>query len=304
MDLLLRLDRDLDGVISDAELEGAHTGLARYVAERIEVLADGTVLAGSLRTVGRWTDRQQFPHLEAQVVYPSGRVIDDVRLRVTLLTDLYAGHRNLAVMSVGDQRHECVFQRGNVYTVQRGAGSHWQVARSFLVLGVEHIFTGYDHILFLFGLLLVGRGFRNLVTIVTSFTLAHSTTLTLATLGLVWPASWTIEGAIALSIAYVGLENLVSTNMSHRWKIAFAFGLVHGFGFATILRDMELPRRALMTSLFAFNGGVELGQLAIVALMIPVLRVIRRTQYQERVIRYASLVIVAMGVYWFYERVF
>ena len=304
MDLLLQIDRDMDGTLTDAEIEQARQGVARYAVSHLQVSANGTPLTGSLQSVGRWKDKQQFPYLEAQITYASQQVIDDVSIRVTLLTDLYAGHRNLAEIAVGDRRAEFVFQHASTYTVRRGAGSGWQTAKSFLSLGIEHIFTGYDHILFLFGLLLVGRGFRNLVAIVTSFTLAHSTTLTLATLGFVQPARWTIEGAIALSIAYVGVENLVSTNMSHRWKIAFGFGLVHGFGFATILRDMELPRSALLISLFTFNAGVEVGQIAIVALMVPLLRLIQRTQYHERIIRYASAFIVAMGLYWFYERVF
>ncbi len=304
MDLLLRLDRDLDGTVSDTELAAARDPIAHYMTARITVTADGVTLAPSPAAVTRWKDSQGFPYVEAQFTYPAAGSIDAVTLATTVLQDLYAQHRNLGAIANGERREEFVFQHGNSYRVRRGMGSGWQTARSFLALGIEHIFTGYDHILFLFGLLLVGKGFRNLVAIVTAFTIAHSTTLTLATLGFVTPAAWTVEGAIALSIAYVGVENLVSTNMSHRWKIAFVFGLVHGFGFANILRGMDLPRSALAISLFTFNAGVEAGQLAIVGLMVPVLRWIQRTRYHERVIRYASLVIIVMGLYWFYERVF
>ncbi len=304
MDLLLRLDRDLDGGVSDAEIAAERDAVSGYMTGHTRVTADGAALAPALQALARWTDQQGFPYVETQLTYTSPRAIDTVTLGTTVLQDLYSQHRNLAEIVDGDRRDEFVFQHGNTYQVRRGAGSGWQTARSFIALGIEHIFTGYDHILFLFGLLLVGKGFRNLVAIVTSFTLAHSATLTLATLGFVTPAAWTVEGAIALSIAYVGIENLVSTNMSHRWKIAFVFGLVHGFGFANILREMDLPQRALAISLFTFNAGVELGQLAIVGLMVPVLRGIQQTRYHARVIRYASVAIIVMGLYWFYERVF
>jgi hydrogenase/urease accessory protein HupE len=162
---------------------------------------------------------------------------------------------------------------------------------------------GYDHLLFLFGLLLVGRDFRSLVAIVTSFTAAHSLTLSLATLGLIAPAGWTIEAAIALSIAYVGVENLLATNLRHRWKLTFIFGLVHGFGFANILREMHLPRSGLLVSLFSFNLGVEVGQVAIVAAMWPALAALARSPRRQLVTRTASIVIVALGLYWFIERV-
>ncbi len=305
VDLLLRLDRDLDGTVTDTEIERGRDGIARYVAERVRVDADGAVLAAVVRGVSRWTDRSGVPHAEARLAYPASRAIDTVMLQVRVLTDLYAGHRNLGEIEEGDRRIEFVFQHAGTLAVQRGAGtSRWGTATSFLSLGIEHIFTGYDHIVFLFGLLVVGRGFRQLIAVVTAFTIAHSTTLTLATIGVVAPAVWTVEGAIALSIAYVGIENLVSKDLARRWRIAFVFGLVHGFGFANFLRAMDLPRSALAVSLFTFNAGVEIGQVAIVALMYPLLRAIQRTAHHERIVRYASVVILVMGLYWFYERVF
>ncbi len=305
MDLLLRLDRDLDGTVSDDEILRGRQGLARYVLDHVRVDADGQALAATVRGVSRWEDRNRVPHAEVRLEYPSERPIDTVTLQVRVLTDLYAGHRNLAEIEEGDRRIEYVFQHAGTIAVQRGGGtSRWQTARSFLSLGIEHIFTGYDHILFLFGLLVVGRGFKQLITIVTAFTLAHSTTLSLATIGVVAPAVWTVEGAIALSIAYVGFENLISKDLARRWRIAFVFGLVHGFGFANFLRAMDLPQSALAISLFTFNIGVEIGQVAIVGLMFPLLRAIQRTPHHERIIRYASVIILVMGLYWFYERVF
>jgi hydrogenase/urease accessory protein HupE len=179
----------------------------------------------------------------------------------------------------------------------------WSTAFSFVRLGVEHIFTGYDHILFLFGLLLIGTTLRSLVAIVTSFTVAHSITLALATLGVVTPVPWTIEAAIALSIAYIGVENIFSRDPKHRWKITFLFGLVHGFGFAAVLRDLNLARSSVASSLFGFNAGVEIGQVAIVCLMYPVLRWLTRSPYRVPVVRFASSAIALVGLIWFYQRI-
>jgi hypothetical protein len=119
----------------------------------------------------------------------------------------------------------------------------------------------------------------------------------------VQPTVWTIEAAIALSIAYVGFENLLARDVRHRWRITFIFGLVHGFGFANILREMELPRSALALSLFTFNVGVEIGQIAIVALLWPLVRYVQSTRYRVPVVRVASSIIIMCGVFWFWQRV-
>ena len=132
-----------------------------------------------------------------------------------------------------------------------------------LKLGVEHILTGADHLVFLLGLILVGGSLRSLVGVVTAFTLAHSITLALAALSIFAPSPRLVEPAIALSIAYVGVENLFVNDASKRWRITFPFGLIHGFGFAGALREIALPRAQLPIALVSFNLGVELGQLGV-----------------------------------------
>jgi hydrogenase/urease accessory protein HupE len=303
VDLLLRLDRDLDGTVADVEIERANAALQRYLSERIQINAAGVALASSLQGTSRWKDQNGFPYLEARLSYSAPQRIDDLAVTVSVLTDLYTDHRNLSEIEFGGRREQFVFQHRNTYSERRDGAGSWQTARSFVRLGIEHIFTGYDHILFLFGLLLVGKGLKNLVAIVTSFTIAHSLTLSLATLGVVEPAAWTVEAAIALSIAYIGLENLFVKDVRHRWRITFAFGLIHGLGFANVLREMELARSALAVSLFAFNLGVEIGQVAILALMWPLLRYLERTPYRLPVVRVASAVIVAFGLFWFWQRI-
>jgi hydrogenase/urease accessory protein HupE len=178
----------------------------------------------------------------------------------------------------------------------------------FVPAGIHHILIGPDHLLFLVGLLLLGGSFRQLLLVVTAFTLAHSMTLSLAALGMVIPPANTIEPAIALSVVYVGADNLLVAGGGRdtRAWVAFAFGLIHGFGFANVLRDMDLPARALGWTLFSFNRGVEIGQLAVVGLVASLLARIRaRSEVAGRRLAFAgSIVVMLAGAIWFVQRVF
>jgi hydrogenase/urease accessory protein HupE len=179
--------------------------------------------------------------------------------------------------------------------------------RKFLPSGIHHILIGPDHLLFLIGLLLLGGTLGRLLLIVTGFTIAHSITLSLAALNLVSPPASVIEPAIALSIVYVGVDNLlVRKGRDVRPWIALAFGLIHGFGFANVLREMDLPARALGWSLFSFNVGVEIGQLLVVVAAAGALAAIRRwsPEASRRVAVAGSVAVIAAGGFWFVERVF
>jgi HupE/UreJ protein len=181
------------------------------------------------------------------------------------------------------------------------------VIKTFIPAGIHHILIGPDHILFLIGLLLLGGGWKALLKIVTAFTIGHSITLSLAALNIVTPPPNIIEPAIALSIVFVGADNLVrGGGRDVRALIALTFGLVHGFGFANVLREFGLPREALGWSLFSFNVGVEIGQLFIVLLVATALALVRRRSeiVGSRVAFAGSLVVVAAGAYWFVQRVF
>lgn len=181
------------------------------------------------------------------------------------------------------------------------------VARRFAAAGIHHILIGPDHILFLVGLLLLGGSMRRLALVVTSFTLAHSVTLTLAALRVFSPPARVVEPLIALSIVYVGVDNLmVRDGRDVRGWIAFSFGFVHGFGFASVLREMDLPARALGWSLFSFNLGVEIGQLFVVVVVASALAALRhRSATAGRWLAVAgSLVVVVAGTFWFVQRVF
>ncbi len=181
------------------------------------------------------------------------------------------------------------------------------VVRRFVPAGIHHILIGPDHLLFLIGLLLLGGSLRQLLLVVSSFTLAHSVTLSLAALNIVSPPARVIEPAIALSIVYVGADNLLARGgRDVRAWIAFAFGFIHGFGFANVLREMDLPRRALGWSLFSFNVGVEIGQLVVVAAVASALTALwaRSEVAGRRIAAAGSIVVIAAGAFWFVERVF
>lgn len=177
-------------------------------------------------------------------------------------------------------------------------------ASSFFLLGVEHIATGYDHLLFLLALILCGGNLVSLLKIITAFTLAHSMTLGAAALDIVTLPSVLVEAVIALSIAYVAFENLFPRfAISRRWHISFLFGLVHGFGFSSVLKEIGLPKDSLILSLLNFNLGVEAGQLVAVLLVVPLLIQLRKTRYEAQVVRGFSAAVLVVGIALFIERV-
>jgi hydrogenase/urease accessory protein HupE len=181
------------------------------------------------------------------------------------------------------------------------------VMQTFTSSGIHHILIGPDHILFLVGLLLLGGRWTALLKIVSFFTIGHSVTLSLAALNLVTPPASVIEPAIALSIVFVGADNLVrGDGRDLRAWVALVFGLVHGFGFANVLREFGLPREALGWSLFSFNLGVEIGQIGIVLVVASLLEAVRRRSafVGARVAMAGSVVVIAAGAYWFVQRVF
>jgi hydrogenase/urease accessory protein HupE len=178
----------------------------------------------------------------------------------------------------------------------------------FFLLGVEHIWTGYDHLLFLFGLLLVCRTLRSVAVIITAFTVAHSLTLAVATLGWIHLSGAFVEPAIAASIIYVGVENLLRKGKEPHGRgwLTFGFGLVHGFGFASVLADLGVGRdgTGIVQPLLAFNLGVELGQLAVAAALLPLLMRLRRYPVVAAwALPASSMGIVLAGTWWLLERV-
>jgi hypothetical protein len=213
------------------------------------------------------------------------------------------------VYDEGALRQQVIFNaESDAHTYYRGTTQGAiEVMKTFIPSGTHHILIGPDHILFLIGLLLLGGTWGALVKIVTAFTIGHSITLSLAALDILNPPASIIEPAIALSIVFVGADNLVrGEGRDLRAWVALVFGLVHGFGFANVLREFGLPREALGWSLFSFNFGVEIGQLMVVLFVASLLAAIRRRNQilGSRVAFAGSIVVIAAGTYWFVQRVF
>jgi hydrogenase/urease accessory protein HupE len=237
----------------------------------------------------------------------------DIVYRSTVLTDVDPAARQVVLIGEGDNAPQALLDAVNTaVTLSAPAPSLLSTLERYLVTGIEHIFLGYDHIAFLVAVVLWARRLVPVIKVVTAFTIAHSITLSLATLNVVVIPSAIVEPAIAASIVYVALENFFTRNIDGRWRITFAFGLVHGFGFAGALREIGLPTNAVVTALAAFNIGVEVGQVAIVSIVVPTLIVLDRLMAVDRTkpVRAASLVyalsavITVLGSYWFLTRVF
>jgi hydrogenase/urease accessory protein HupE len=173
----------------------------------------------------------------------------------------------------------------------------------FFQLGVWHIWTGYDHLLFLLAVLLAGGGIARIAGIVTSFTVAHSITLGAAATGLVRLPVAPVEAAIALSIVFVAAENLLERGADRRAIVTFFFGLIHGFGFASVLAETALPTGGILVPLLAFNLGVEAGQLAVVLAVVPPLTIALRSRYGRSVKLVLSALIALAGAAWAFERI-
>lgn len=231
--------------------------------------------------------------------------IAQLRVHDRLPAVLGASHHVIALLTWdgGSQSHAFSAAQPTLQAdLRHNAAPHG--AGSFFLLGVEHIATGYDHLLFVLALVLCGRSLLTLLKIVTAFTLAHSITLGAAAFDLVTLPSALVEAAIALSIAYVAFENLYPRHaISRRWTISFGFGLVHGFGFSSVLKEIGLPKGNELLALLNFNLGVEAGQIAAVALVVPALLWLRKTRFERHVVRWVSLATLVAGLALFVWRV-
>jgi hydrogenase/urease accessory protein HupE len=175
---------------------------------------------------------------------------------------------------------------------------------SFLKLGMHHILFGFDHLLFLLTLLIVRQSFKQLAWVITAFTIAHSITITLTVLGWIQLPSLFVEAVIALSICYVALENIFRKEIRYRSILTFVFGLIHGMGFAGILLEMNLPKASLAVNLASFNIGIEVIQLAIVALLLPLLTLLHRWKHARSAVVGISGLAFVLGAIWLVQRLF
>jgi hydrogenase/urease accessory protein HupE len=230
-----------------------------------------------------------------------------LRISAPVLTALSRGHKQFC--SVYDHENKLFAERmfsaeANALTIDlRASSADDKSIFRFVLLGIEHIVTGYDHLAFLLALLLAGGSLRHNAKIITSFTVAHSLTLALATLGLITIAPSIVEPVIAASVMFVGLENLFRRRLAARWLVTFAFGLVHGLGFASVVRELGIGG-SLGLPLLSFNLGVELAQIAIAALVLPLIwKLERRPSFTLKHVPSLSLLITFAGLYWLFTRI-
>jgi len=294
-------------VLAPELLRGSSAALATLLNGRLRVMIDGVPVGP-----GDWSAPEPIPERQSvrlQTRYALQRPPGIVTISAYLFpydpvhqtfVNVYEGEELVTQAILDKGRTEF----DHVTGTRQGTLA---VIRKFVASGMHHILIGPDHMLFLVGLLLLGGTLRRLVLVVSAFTIAHSITLSLAVVRVVSPPPWLVEPAIALSIVYVGADNLtVRGGRDVRAWIAFAFGLIHGFGFANVLREMDLPPRALGWSLLSFNLGVEIGQLAVVIVVVSVLSAIRSKSPDtgRRLAVAGSVVVIAAGAFWFVQRVF
>ena len=295
-----------DRLLEENVAAASTAALQRLLGRRLTISADGAPLAIRWGPLEVLRDKQSL-----RLPFTAGGTRPPASLAVSATLFPY-DERHQTFVNVYDSgalRQQAILGGGRT-TLDYYRGSPrgtLAVARRFVGAGIHHILVGPDHLLFLVGLLLLGGSIRRLALVVSAFTLAHSVTLSIAALNLLSPPPRVVEPLIALSIVYVGIDNLmVRGGRDARVWIAFAFGLVHGFGFASVLREMDLPARALGWSLLSFNAGVEVGQLMVVVPVALALASLRR--YSEaaghRFAVAGSLVVVVAGTFWFVQRVF
>lgn len=334
LDFAIGIDANRDGAITWGEVKAQRGAIERYALQRIAIKGDG------LRCDLQPTGQLAAEHTDgAYDVILFDAVCDkEIPNRLTveyrLFEDLDPYHRGIVTIHAAGQTIGAVLgPTGSSASLDLRQPDRWRQFKSFVVDGIWHIWTGPDHLLFILSLLLpavllrkqgplqpgetIGSASRwlpvhslwpalwELVKVVSAFTVSHSVTLSLSVLGIVSLPSRLVESGIALSVIVAALNNIYPVVTNRIWLVAFAFGFIHGLGFASALAGLQLPPMAMLASLGGFNVGVEIGQESVVLPLIPLAFLLRRTRfYRVGVLRWGSLAIVAVASLWLAERVF
>lgn len=300
LSLVPSADTDRDGQLGAAELTAIEPTLAdRFEKEVLPSRGGHPCTLESFRATLTEEDGA-----EATATYTCEAQFGEAKVDLPLLASLGVGHRQVAKITSGASTSEALLHKDARTLGMEIPTSNATLAFEFVKLGLEHILTGFDHLAFLFGLVLLRARLRSLLATITAFTIAHSVTLGIAVLGVWAPSPTYIEPMIALSVAYVGAENFFAKSGDDRWRITLPFGLIHGFGFAGALGEVGLPKPQIPLALGMFNVGVELGQLLVLAAVLPMLVVARKrlSWFEGRGVQVLSAVLVLIGVGWFIER--
>ena len=327
VDLIFDLDADRDGQVNWGETHLRQAELASWLDQGLQLSAAGQKcqlgtadLQASQHADGTYLSAQWTPNCPGLSDLASA----NLSLRYGLMFAQDSLHRGLLKVDLpGLQTSALLSPERPEAQVSRADSSAWRVFGRYIVEGVWHIWIGIDHIVFLLSLLvlaplLLSRHritqwpaaqqarpvLMDVLAVVTAFTVAHSITLGLTIMEWLTPPPDLVEPAIALSVVLAALNNLLGVNSLKRWRLAFVFGLVHGFGFASVLLDLGLPASALVAALGGFNVGVELGQLAIVGVFLPIAWLLRHTRfYRWVIVAGGSAAIVVLGLFWTLDRI-
>ena len=327
VDLIFDLDADRDGQVTWGETHLRQAELASWLDQGLQLSTAGQKcqlgtadLQASQHADGTYLSAQWTPNCPGL----SNLASANLSLRYGLMFAQDSLHRGLLKVDLpGLQTSALLSPERPEAQVSRADSSAWRVFGRYIVEGVWHIWIGIDHIVFLLSLLVLAPllpsrhritqwpaaqqarpVLMDVLAVVTAFTVAHSITLGLTIMEWLTPPPDLVEPAIALSVVLAALNNLLGVNSLKRWRLAFVFGLVHGFGFASVLLDLGLPASALVAALGGFNVGVELGQLAIVLVFLPVAWLLRHTRlYRWVIVAGGSAAIVVLGLFWTLDRI-
>ena len=334
LDYVLQLDRDNDGALTWGEVRARGDDITKYATANLALSSKDKACALITSAPMQLDKHSDGTYAVLSLTAACGAAITEaLQVKYSLLFDVDPSHRGLVQWLAPGEKEALSVILGTETATQKltlQAPSAWETFKQYVVEGAFHIWIGYDHILFLLSLLLPAvlifskinaangkratdiqpapsfmAALKEVLKVVTAFTLAHSITLSLAALGVVsLPSRW-VESAIAASIIVAAVQNIRGVVDSKRWIMAFGFGLIHGFGFASVLADLGLPQNALITALVGFNVGIEGGQLAIVAVFMPLAFWLRSTRfYQVQVFKWGSVLIALLALYWFVQRAF
>lgn len=321
LDFAIGLDANGDAEITWGEVRAKHGEIAAHAMARLALSMDRNACPARV-TEHLIDDHTDGAYAVLRFRASCPKASDALQVRYSLFFDVDPQHKGLLRLEYLGTSTTAIFspeKAGQAFSLAKP--SKLQQFIDYFREGVWHIWIGFDHILFLLALLLPAVAYRRhhaweavdafrpafwtVFKIVTAFTVAHSITLSLATLGVVSLPSRLVESVIAASVVAAALNNVFPLFSERRWTMAFAFGLIHGFGFASVLAELGLPTDALVLALVGFNVGVEAGQLAIVAVFLPIAFMMRRTPFYRRAILLGGSVLIALlAAIWFVERAF
>jgi hypothetical protein len=318
-ELAVGLDRDGDGRVTWGELRASQTALQIYVLGHLHLNGAGAPCRMGFGAV-QVNERVDGSYLWLPFTAACDAALRQLSIDYQVLDAEDPSHRGLLTLRANGAIQTAVLRAGaTLRSFELDHPSPWSAFLEYLRAGIWHIWSGIDHLLFLLSLLLpavlvrrenrweavplAAPAFANIVKVVTAFTLAHSMTLSLAAFNVIRLPSRLTESVIAASIIVAALNNVFPRVTEGRWRIAFAFGLLHGFGFASVLAEMGLPNGARIVSLVAFNLGVEAGQLAVILATMPGAYLLRATAFYRRgVMPWGSSAIAALALVWFVQR--